>query len=110
MPSAHRMQLPFTKQKEILDWEASYLEGLSEMYQRLEPSVIVIKKNVEARQTSDTPGGYLCHSELREIARWKDHRLPSKIDENSPERIKDVTSEALGLDFGAITIGRNSKS
>ena len=101
MSSEHKMHFPFTKQKEILDWEAFYLEGLSEMYQRLEPAVIVIKKNVEARQTSDTPGGYLCHSELPEMARWKDRFVPSKIDENSPERIKDVTREALSLDFGS---------
>lgn len=34
------------------------------------------------------------------MARWKDHFVPSKIDENLPERIKDVTREALSLDFG----------
>lgn len=44
MSTQHKMRLPFATKKEILDWEAFYFEGLSEMYQRLEPAVIVIKK------------------------------------------------------------------
>ena len=100
MSTQHEMRLPFTTKKEILDWEAYYKESQNRTRQELEASVIGFRKKVSERQTNETPGGYLCHSELREMARWKDRFVPSKIDENSPERIKEVTSEALGLDFG----------
>ena len=100
MTSADKMQFPFTTQKEILDWATHYTDNQSEKRQRQEEEVIALRKKVKERQTSETPGGSLCDSELRKMAHWKSHYLPSKIDENSPERIKEVTREALGLDFG----------
>ena len=61
MTSQYEMKFPFTAQKEILDWEILYCEGLSEKYQCLEPAVIDIKKAVEARQSHETPGQRLSH-------------------------------------------------
>ena len=49
MTSQYKMQFPFTTKKEILDWEARYLEGLSEKYQRLEPDVIKFKDIIEKK-------------------------------------------------------------
>lgn len=91
------MKLPFTTTKEILDWEALYLAGLSEKYQRLEPVIIDLKKKVKERQTRQTPGGYLLKAELRSMAEWKFHYLPSKIDKNLPACIEEVTTAAFRL-------------
>ena len=91
MPSAHIMQLPFTTKKEILDWETRYLKKQSKNRQVLEAAVIGFSKNVSER-------GYLRKAELRVMGQWKDHRLPSKLDENQLGRIEDVTGEAFRLD------------
>lgn len=90
MTSAHIMQLPFTTEKEILDWEARYLKNLSENRIVLEAAVIGFEKNVSER-------GYLRKAELRQMGQWKDHRLPSKLDPNPPGRIEHVTGEAFRL-------------
>ena len=95
MSTQHEMRLPFTTKKEILDWEAYYKESQNQTRQELEASVIGFRKNVLARQKSKTPNGYLLESELLEMAKWKDHRLPSKIKKNPLGRIEDVTAEAF---------------
>ena len=95
MSTQHEMRLPFTTKKEILDWEAYYKEKQNQTRQELEASVIGFRENVLDRQKSKTPHGYLLESELLEMAKWKDHRLPSKIRNNPPGRIEDVTAEAF---------------
>ena len=98
MTSQYEMQFPFTTQREILHWEACYIEGQSERRQRQEQAVIDIKENVKSRETSETPGGYLLTSELREMAQWKSHYLPSKIDKNTAGDIETITTAAFCLD------------
>ena len=98
MTSQYEMQFPFTTQREILHWEACYIEGQSERRQRQEQAVIDIKENVKSRETSETPGGYLLTSELREMARWKHRALPSHIDNNPPGHVEKITAEAFCLD------------
>ena len=98
MTSQYEMQFPFTTQREILHWEACYIEGQSERRQRQEQAVIDIKENVQSRETSETPGGYLLTSELRETAQWKSHYLPSKIDKNTAGDIETITAAAFCLD------------
>ena len=98
MTSQYEMQFPFTTQREILHWEACYIEGQSERRQRQEQAVIDIKENVQSRETSETPGGYLLTSELREMAQWKSHYLPSKIDKNTAGDIEMITAAAFCLD------------
>ena len=90
MSSAHLMQLPFTTEKEILDWEALYLKKQSKNRQVLEVAVIGFRENVSER-------GYLRKTELRVMGQWKDHRLPSKLDPNPPGRIEHLTAEAFRL-------------
>ena len=98
MTSQYEMQFPFTTQREILHWEACYIEGQSERRQRQEQAVIDIKENVQSRETSETPGGYLLTSELREMAQWKSHYLPSKTDKNTAGDIETITTAAFCLD------------
>ena len=98
MTSQYEMQFPFTTQREILHWEACYIEGQSERHQRQEQAVIDIKENVQSRETSETPGGYLLTSELREMARWKHRALPSHIDNNPPGHVEPITAAAFCLD------------
>ena len=98
MTSQYEMQFPFTSRQEILDWKARYIEVLSEKRQDQEQAVIDIKEKVETRKTPETPQGYLCHSELWKMAKWKHHFTPSKIDENPPGLIEKITAEAFGLD------------
>ena len=98
MTSQYEMQFPFTTQREILHWEACYIEGQSERRQRQEQAVIDIKENVQSRETSETPGGYLLTSELREMARWKHRALPSHIDNNPPGHVEPITAAAFCLD------------
>ena len=98
MTSQYEMQFPFTTQREILHWEACYIEGQSERRQRQEQAVIDIKENVKSRETSETPGGYLLTSELREMARWKHRALPSHIDNNPPGHVETITAAAFCLD------------
>ena len=98
MTSQHGMIFPFTSREEILCWETPYIEDQLEDRQHQEQAVIAIKQNVEARETHETPGGYLRKAGLLEMAQWKSHYTPSKIDKNSPERIKEVTREAFSLD------------
>ena len=98
MSSQHPMQFPFTTQKEIHDWAARYIEDQSEKRQHQEQAVIDIKQAVKTRQTPDTPQGYLSQSELRQMAKWKDRFVPSKIDKNPPGFIEKITGEAFGLD------------
>ena len=90
MTAAHIMQLPFTTQDEILDWEARYLKNQNKNRHVLEQTVIGFRKSVSER-------GYLLAAELRKMVHWKDHRLPSKLDPNPPGRIEDITGEAFGL-------------
>ena len=98
MTSQYEMQFPFTTQEEILYWETRYIEDQSEKRQRQEQAVINIKENVLARQSHETPGGYLSQPELREMAKWKDRFVPSKIDQNPPGLIERITGETFGLD------------
>ena len=98
MTSEYEMQFPFTTQKEILDWEARYLKNLSERSRVREQAVIDLKEKVETRKTTETPEGYLNQSELRQMAKWKDRFVPSKIDKNRPGLIEKITAEAFGLD------------
>ena len=97
MTSQYEMQFPFTTQKEILHWEARYLKNLSERSRDREQAVIALKEKVETRKTPETPQGYLNQSELRQMAKWKDRFIPSKIDKNPPGVIEKITGEAFGL-------------
>lgn len=97
MTSEYEMQFPFTTQKEILDWEARYLKNLSEKSRDREQAVIDLKEKVETRKSPKTPEGYLRQSELRQVAKWKDRFVPSKIDKNPPGLIEKITGEAFGL-------------
>ena len=98
MTSQYEMQFPFTTQREILHWEACYIEGQSEKRQRQEQAVIDLKENVETRKTPATPEGYLSQSELHQMAKWKDRFVPSKIDNNPPGHVEKITAEAFSLD------------
>ena len=98
MTSAYKMQFPFTTQKKILHWEARYLKNLSEKSRDREQAVIVLKEKVETRKTPETPEGYLSQPELRQMAKWKDRFVPSKIDKNPLGLIEKITGEAFGLD------------
>ena len=98
MTSEYDMQFPFTTRKEILDWEARYLKNLSEKSRDREQVVIDLKEKVETRKTPETPEGYLSQSELRQMAKWKDRFVASKIDKNPPGLIEKITGEAFGLD------------
>ena len=97
MTSQYEMQFPFTTQKEILHWEARYLKNLSERSRDREQAVIALKEKVETRKTPETPQGYLNQSELRQMAKWKDRFIPSKIDKNPPGVIEKITGEAFGV-------------
>ena len=92
------MRLPFTTIEEIRDLEARYIEGQSENRQHVEQTVIGFKENVRSRETYETPNGYLLKAELSQMAHWKDHRLPSHIDQNPPGIIEKITGEAFHLD------------
>lgn len=98
MASEYEMQFPFTTRKEILDWEACYIDSQTEKRQRQEQAVRDIKENVKTRQTPDTPGGYLLKDELQEMGKWKHRALPSHIDKNPPLHVEKITTEAFGLD------------
>ena len=97
MTSEYEMQFPFTTQKEILDWEACYLKDQSEKRRDQEQAVIDLKAKVETRKTPETPQGYLSQPELRQMGKWKDRFVPSKIDQNPPGLIEKITGEAFGL-------------
>lgn len=92
------MIFPFTNTEEILHWATRYIEDQSEKRQRQEQAVIDIKENVQARRTRETPQGYLSPSELHQMAQWKDRFVPSKIDENPPRLIEEITGETFGSD------------
>lgn len=98
MSSEHKIHFPFTTQKEILDWEARYLNDQSPRRRDQEQAVIDLKERVETRRTPETPEGYLSQSELRQMAKWKDRFVPNKIDKNPPGAIEQITGEAFGLD------------
>ena len=98
MTSQYEMQFPFTTQKEILHWEARYLKNQSEKRRDQEQAVIDLKEKVEIRQTPETPEGYLSQPELRQMGKWKDRFVPSKIDQNPPGLIERITGEAFRLD------------
>ena len=98
MTSQYEMRFPFTSQKEILDWEAYYINDLSEKSQSKEQTVIDLKKEVKGRVKLDTPKGYLCKTELLQMAQWKSHYTPSKVDKNPSGVIEDVTGEAFSID------------
>ena len=91
------MQFPFTTQNEIRNWEARYLKNQSKRRRDQEQAVIDLKEKVETRKTPETPQGYLSQSELRQMAKWKDRFIPSKIDKNRSGLIEKITSEAFGL-------------
>ena len=97
MTSQYKTQFPFTTQKEILDWEARYLKNLSERSRDREQAVIDLKEKVETRKTPETPQGHLSQSELRQMAKWKDRFVPSKIDKNPQGLIEKITGEAFSL-------------
>lgn len=92
------MHFPFTTKKEILDWETQYIKGQKPKRQLEEQTVIDLIKEVESRQTNETPNGYLQTAELRQMGQWKSHYLPSKIDKNPPGLIENVTGEVFSLD------------
>lgn len=98
MTSPYEMQFPFTTKKEILYWETRYIESQSEKWQHREQAVIDIKENVKARQTRETPSGYLETAELRMMGHWKHYTLPSKVDKNLPGYVEKITAEAFGFD------------
>ena len=98
MTSQCKMLFPFTTQKEICDWETCYNKAQTVNRRGKEQTVINLQKKVEARQTQETPGGYLLRNELKVMAGWKHHTLPSKIKENSPECVKKITAAVFGLD------------
>ena len=98
MTSVYKMHFPFTTQNEIRNWEARYLNDQSERRRDQEQAVIDLKERVETRRTPETPEGYLSQSELRQMAKWKDRFVPSKIDKNPPGLIEQITGEAFGLD------------
>ena len=95
MPAERKMLFPFTNQDEILYWADRYTTRQSNKRRCQEKKVRKIKENVEARQTHETPGGYLTKCELLKMADWKDRFARSKIKCNSPERIEAVTREAF---------------
>ncbi|MDE0636661.1 MAG: hypothetical protein OXI43_12550 [Candidatus Poribacteria bacterium] len=95
MASEYEMHFPFTTQKEILDWEARYIEDQSEKRQHQEQAVIDIEKAVNARKTLNTPGGYLLTDELQDMGKWKHRALPSIMDNNRPEHVEKITAEAF---------------
>jgi len=98
MISQYEMRFPFTSQKEILDWEAYYINDLSEKSQSREQAVIDLEKEVKGRVKPDTPKGYLCKTELLQMAQWKSHYTPSKIDRNPVGLIEDVTGKVFSLE------------
>ena len=98
MTSTYDMHFPFTTQNEIRNWEARYLNDQSPRRRDQEQAVIDLKERVETRRTPETPEGYLSQSELRQMAKWKDRFVPSKIDKNPPGLIEQITGEAFGLD------------
>ena len=98
MRSQYEMQFPFTKQDEILYWATLYTKNQKPERQHREEDVIKIREKVETRKKPETPEGYLLTTELRKMAQWKSHYLPSKIDNNPPGLIEDVTGEAFRLD------------
>ena len=98
MTSAYEMHFPFTTQNEIRNWEARSLNDQSPRRRDQEQAVIDLKERVETRRTTETPEGYLSQSELRQMAKWKDRFVPSKIDKNPPGLIEKITGEAFGLD------------
>ena len=97
MVAADETQFPFTTRQEILDYEARYLNDQRESRQDQEQAVIDLKEEVEARKTPETPEGYLSQSELRQMAKWKDRFVPSRIDQNLPGLIERITGKAFGL-------------
>ena len=90
MISEYKKQFPFTTQKEILDWEAYYIQRQPQTRQELEASVIGFRENVSER-------GYLLEAELQKMAKWKSRFTSSKLDPNPPGLIEDVTAEAFRL-------------
>lgn len=98
MTAEQQMLFPFTKQDEILYWATLYTEDQKPERKRQEEDVIKIREKVETRKKPETPEGYLLTTELRKMAQWKSHYLPSKIDNNPPGLIEDVTGEAFRLD------------
>ena len=94
---SYEMLFPFTTQQEILDWEACYLKDQSEKRRDQEQAVIDLKERVATRKTPETPEGYLSESELRQMAKWKDRFVPSKIDQNPTGLIEQITGEAFRL-------------
>ena len=98
MTAEQQMLFPFTKQDEILYWATLYTKNQKPERKRQEEDVIKIREKVETRKKPETPEGYLLTTELRKMAQWKSHYLPSKIDNNPPGLIEDVTGEAFRLD------------
>ena len=98
MTSAYEMHFPFTTQNEIRNWQACYLKDQSPRRRDQEQAIIDLKDKVETRKTPETPQGYLSLSELRQMAKWKDRFVPSKIDKNPPGLIEKITGKAFGLD------------
>ena len=95
MTAQCKMLFPFTIKEEILYWESLYIDAQTPARQRQEQAVMDLRKKVEARKKPETPGGYLETAELRMMAGWKRHTLPSLIDNNPPGHIEKITAEAF---------------
>lgn len=95
MPTERKMLFPFTNQKEILDWADRYTEDQKPKRKQKEKDVIKIRKNVKARQTHETPGGYLTKCELMKMGGWKRHTLPSLIKDNPDGNVEKITAEVF---------------
>ncbi len=98
MTTQYQMRFPFTTKQEIIDWETYYKHQQSKKAQYTEQTVIDLKEQVKARENTENPKGYLRQSELRTMAKWKSHYVPSKIDKNKQSLIEDATSKAFRLD------------
>ena len=95
MTAEQQMLFPFTQKDEILDWATLYTEDQTSERQLKEEDVRKIRENVEARKKPETPGGYLTKTELRRMAGWKRHTLPSLIENNPDGHVEKITAEAF---------------
>ena len=91
MTAEHKMQFPFTNQKEILDWADYYTKGQKPKRQHQEKEVMKIKCSVEDK-------GYLTKCELIKMGGWKRHTLPSQMVTNPEGHVEKITAEVFSLD------------
>ena len=98
MTAERKMLFPFTNKDEILYWADRYTNRQSPKRKQKEIDVIKIREKVEARQTRETPGGYLTKCELMEMGGWKRHTLPSQMVNNPDGHVEKITAEVFSLD------------